>query len=173
MANKAAKNRMFSTKIDFDKKTREKLVSLCNQQLADTADLHSQIKQAHWNIKGIHFVQLHEFFDEVAAAVFPFIDMIAERVTTLGGYATGTVRMAANSSSLSEFPTDAVAGHEHLEALIDRISAYAKSNREAIEKCSDWGDPTTEDLFTEVSRGIDLQLYFLESHLQGGGVDAQ
>jgi len=118
-------------------------------------------------------VQLHEFFDEVAAAVFPYVDMIAERVTTLGGYATGTVRMVAKGSSLNEFPTDAVAGHEHLEALVDRVSAYAKSTRETTEKCSDLGDPTTEDMFTEVSRGIDLQLYFLESHLQGGGVDAQ
>lgn len=173
MAMTAPKDRMFSTKIDFDEATREKLIDLCNQQLADTADLHSQIKQAHWNIKGIHFMQLHEFFDEVAEAVLPYIDMLAERVTTLGGYATGTVRMAANNSGLSEFPTDAVAGHEHLEALIERVSAYAKSTRQAIEKSSKWGDPTTEDMFTEVSRGVDLQLYFLESHLQGGGVDAQ
>jgi len=169
----AVKDHQYKTKIDFSGATRKKLVDLCNQHLADTFDLYSQVKQAHWNIKGIHFMQLHEFFDTVAEAVEPYADMIAERATTLGGYATGTVRMAASNSSLPEYPTDAVAGHEHLEALIDRVAAYAKSTREAIEKASDLGDSTTEDMFTEVSRGVDLQLYFLESHLQGGGVNAQ
>jgi starvation-inducible DNA-binding protein len=168
----SGKPKMFETKIDFDKKTRQKLVKLLNQQLADTSDLYSQTKQAHWNVKGIHFLQLHEFFDEVATAVFPFVDTLAERVTALGGYAEGTVRMAAQGSSLPEFPEEAVAGHEHLEALIARFAAYAKANREAIAAAGELGDPTTEDLFTEISREVDKQLYFLESHLQGGGVKA-
>lgn len=173
MATTTAKSAMFETKIDFDRATREKLAQLLNQRLADTFDLYSQTKQAHWNVKGIHFMQLHELFDEVAGAVEPFVDMIAERVTALGGYASGTARMAAASSSLPEYPTDAVAGHEHLEAVIARFAQYAKDNREALERSGDWGDPTTEDLFTEISREIDKQLYFLESHLQAGGVEAQ
>ena len=173
MATTTAKSAMFETKIDFDRATREKLAQLLNQRLADTFDLYSQTKQAHWNVKGIHFMQLHELFDEVAGAVEPVVDMIAERVTALGGYASGTARMAAASSSLPEYPTDAVAGHEHLEAVIARFAQYAKDNREALERSGDWGDPTTEDLFTEISREIDKQLYFLESHLQAGGVEAQ
>lgn len=169
----ATASRHYKTKIDFKEDTREQLIELCNQQLADTFDLYSQVKQAHWNIKGIHFIQLHEFFDAVALAVEPYVDMIAERATTLGGYATGTVRMAAKQSSLPEYPSDAVAGHDHLSALIERVAAYAQSTRKAIERAGKLGDPTTEDMFTEVSRAVDLQLYFLESHLQGGGVDAQ
>ncbi len=165
--------KMYSSKIDFDKKTREKLVGLLNQRLADTFDLYSQTKQAHWNVKGIHFIQLHLLFDEAAGAVEPFVDTIAERATALGGYATGTVRMAAGASSLPEYPTEATAGHEHLQAVVERFAKYAKDNREALERSGDWGDPTTEDLFTEISREVDKQLYFLESHLQGGGVEAQ
>ena len=173
MAKTAPKNRMFDTQIDLDKKTREKLIDLANQQLASTSDLYSQVKQAHWNVKGIHFFQLHELFDSVAAEVLPYVDMIAERITALGGYAMGTVRMAAKNSQQPEYPTEATAGHEHLEAVVERIAAYAKSTREAIETSGDLGDPTTEDMFTEISRGVDKQLYFLESHLQAGGVEAQ
>ena len=173
MALTAPKDRMFDTKIDFNEDTREKLIDLCNQQLANNTDLYTQVKQAHWNVKGIHFFQLHKLFDEVAEVIQPYSDMIAERVGALGGYAMGTVRMAAQNSSQPEYPTDAVAGHEHLEAVIDRVAQYSHSTREAIKQSEEWGDPTTADMFTEVSRGVDKQLYFLESHLQAGGVDAQ
>ncbi len=173
MAMIAPKDRMFNTQIDFSEDTREKLVDILNQQLASTTDLYTQVKQAHWNVKGIHFFQLHELFDHVAEVIQPYSDMIAERVTAMGGYAMGTVRMAAANSNQPEYPTDAVAGHEHLEAVIDRVAAYAKSTREAIERTDDLGDPTTADMFTEISRGVDKQLYFLEAHLQGGGINAQ
>lgn len=161
------KPRLYPSKIDFSDATRTKLVELANQRLADTFDLYSQVKQAHWNVKGLDFQQLHEFFDAVAAAIEPFVDEIAERVTTLGGIAMGTVRMAAATSTLAEYPNDIAAGTAHLEAVRDRVAAYGAANREAIETASTLEDPTTEDLFTEISRVIDLQLYFLESHLQG------
>ena len=163
----ASKTKLYPSKIDFSDATRTKLVDLANQRLADTFDLYSQVKQAHWNVKGLDFQQLHEFFDDVAAAIEPFVDEIAERVTTLGGVATGTVRMAATASTLDEYPADIAAGTAHLEAVRDRVAAYGAANRKAIEAASKLDDPTTEDLFTEVSRVVDLQLYFLESHLQG------
>lgn len=156
----------FTTKIDFDADTREQLIELCNRRLADTSDLYSQTKQAHWNVKGIHFQQLHEFFDKLADSVEPFADIIAERVTTLGGFARGTVRMAAANSSLDEYP-DITDGHDHLEALRERYARYAADNRDAIRRAGELDDPTSEDLFTEISRTIDLDLYFIESHLQG------
>jgi DNA-binding ferritin-like protein len=66
--------------------------------LADTFHLYSQTKQAHWNIKGKDFFQLHEMFDELDAELLPHVDTIAERATTLGGTALGTARMAASAS---------------------------------------------------------------------------
>ena len=163
----AAIHRLHPSQIDLDESARQGLVELLNQQLADTADLASQLKQAHWNVKGLHFQQLHELFDGVHAALEPFADMLAERVTALGGTALGTVRMAAQASSLPEYPSQATAGKEHLELLQARVAAYAGSTRAAIGQAEQLGDPTTADLFTEVSRAVDLQLYFLESHLQG------
>ena len=74
---------------------RVQLVALLNERVAATADLQMQLKQAHWNVTGIHFQTLHELFDTVADAVHPFVDVLAERATALGGVAKGTVRMAA------------------------------------------------------------------------------
>ena len=62
----ATKPKTFKTSIDIPAGTRTEIIDLCNQQLADTADLHSQIKQAHWNIKGPEFIALHKFYDELA-----------------------------------------------------------------------------------------------------------
>jgi starvation-inducible DNA-binding protein len=159
-------SRSFSTRIDVDADARAELIALLNQQMADNADLYSQTKQAHWNVKGENFMQLHLLYDQVAAVIEPFTDELAERVTALGGYATGTVRMAAESSTLPEFPLDAIDGKATLEALADRWAAYAASTRAAIERAAQIGEPTSEDLFTEISREVDKALYFLESHLQ-------
>ena len=161
-----AKKISFPTKIDIPEKAREELVTLLNQQLADNTDLYTQTKQAHWNVKGMHFFYLHEMFDTLAEGVQGYSDMLAERVTTLGGYAKGTVRMAAGTSSLPEYPTDVLGGKGHVAAIRDRFAAYAASTRKAIAEAGDLDDPTTEDLFTEISRQVDLNLYFLEGHLQ-------
>ncbi len=144
---------------------RLELVTLLNARLADTADLHSQLKQAHWNVKGIHFQQLHELFDLVADAVLPYVDEIAERITALGGTARGTVRMAAASSTLSEYMLDATEGDVHLEAVRDRLASYAGDNLKAIDTADELDDDATEDLLTEIQRVIDKHLYFVQSHL--------
>jgi starvation-inducible DNA-binding protein len=140
---------------------------MLNQSLADTFDLFSQLKQAHWNLKGKDFYQLHLLFDEFAAHAEEWVDMIAERVTQLGGYATGTVRMAAASTSLPEFPTDATDGMEHTKAVVERLAFYANKVRENIDATDEMGDATTADLFTEISRQADKDLWFAEAHLQG------
>ena len=155
----------FLTRIDLPEKNRQALIELLNQRLADTSDLYSQIKQAHWNVKGLNFFQLHELFDGLAGEVLPFIDMIAERATALGGIALGTTRMAAASSTLPEYPA-AIDGPAHLKALIERYAAYTATIRRAIDQADDHHDKCTADLFTEISRTADKQLWFLESHVQ-------
>ncbi len=159
--------KLYATRIDVPEKERGALVALCNQLLADTFDLYSMAKQAHWNVKGPDFRQLHLLFDGVAEALFPFVDELAERATTLGGVALGTVRMASASSRLEEYPDGLAAGRDHLEAVRERLAAYCGALRTAIAEAETHGDPTTVDLFTEASRAADLQLYFVESHLQG------
>ena len=162
----ASKTDRFKTSIDIPASTRAEIIDLCNQQLADTADLQSQIKQAHWNVKGPEFIALHKLYDELAEVVEGYVDEIAERVTQLGGYAMGTARMAAANSRLPEFPTDATAGMDTVKELVKRFAAYGATTRAAIDEADKSGDMATADLFTEVSRGIDKGLWFLEAHLQ-------
>ncbi|HUN08530.1 MAG TPA: DNA starvation/stationary phase protection protein Dps [Aggregatilineales bacterium] len=163
MATKKAPT--FKTSIDLPAKTRESVIVLLNQQLADTFDLLSQTKQAHWNVKGMNFIALHKLFDELVDTLEDQVDEIAERVTALGGLAMGTARMAAANSTLPEFPT-VTAGEDVVKALVERYAALAKSTRAAIDTADKAGDADTADLFTGVSRDLDKHLWFLEAHLQ-------
>jgi starvation-inducible DNA-binding protein len=140
-------------------------IALLNQHLADMADLYSQIKQAHWNVKGMQFFQLHELFDRLTGEVRNHVDLIAERSTALGGTALGTVRMSAAASRISEYPLNLVDGRRHVEALTTRFSSLAKTTRAAIDSASAFGDADIADVFTEVSRNLDRDLWFLEAHL--------
>ena len=158
--------RTFETRIDISADAREKLVELLNVRLADSFDLYSQLKQAHWNVKGSDFIQLHELYDAVAESVLEFVDTIAERATALGGLALGTARMAAEATTLDEYPIDAVTGEETIVVVADRLAAFGASAREAIDTATELGDMDTADLFTEVSRAIDKHLWFVEAHLQ-------
>lgn len=166
MAKQRASVRSFATSVDIPAENRTKINRVLNQHLADSFDLLSQVKQAHWNVKGSDFWQLHKLFDEVAEQAEEWVDEIAERVTALGGYATGTVRMAAASSTLPEFPTDITAGMDYVKAVAGRLAAFTNSARGAIDETDKLGDADTADLLTEISRSADKYLYFLEAHLQ-------
>jgi starvation-inducible DNA-binding protein len=165
-ANGIAKTSRFATSIDIPVEAREKINAILNQQLADTADLFTQIKHAHWNVKGKDFYQLHLLFDTLAECAEEWADEIAERVSTLGGYAKGTARMASASSQLPEYPVDAVDGPDHVRALVARHAIYCAATRKGIEQTEQLGDPTTSELLTEISRDADKNLWFLEAHLQ-------
>ena len=156
----------YATRIDLPAAARTKSVSLLNRQLADLVDLFTQIKQAHWNVKGMHFIALHELFDKLAEEAEDYVDDVAERVTTLGGVALGTARVAAGASHLPEFPLSGVPGKAAVEALVERYALLAASTRKVIETAAVLGDADTSDLFTGISRGLDKSLWFLEAHLQ-------
>ena len=156
---------MFKTKNDLPEATRVKVVELLNARLADCKDLQTQAKQAHWNVKGPNFIALHKQFDEINEDVDNYVDEIAERAVQLGGVAEGTARMVAKRSSLPEYPLTATDGRSHVEALSTALAAFGKSARKAIDESNELGDLDTADLFTEVSRGIDKWLWFVEAHL--------
>ncbi|MGL6344867.1 MAG: DNA starvation/stationary phase protection protein Dps [Waterburya sp.] len=165
MVSTVSKQKLYNTRIDLAEDIRVKVIEILNQTLAATLDLKTQTKQAHWNVKGMDFYQLHELFDEMATELEEYVDLVAERVTALGGVAMGTARIAAAESILPEYALDAVSGADHVTALADRFGAYAKHVREAIDSTNDLGDADTADLYTEISRNIDKRLWFLEAHL--------
>ena len=160
------KVRQYPTHIDIPAEKRAALIEMLNQTLADTLDLYTQVKQAHWNVKGKDFYQLHLLFDEIAEEIEPFIDLLAERATLLGGYANGTARMAAENSSLPEYPTDAVEGRDHIEALVERFAIYCPKIRQGSLDADEIEDPATADLYNDIARVADKRLWFLEAHIQ-------
>ncbi len=157
---------VYETENDMSKDMRAPVIELLNERLADVVDLDSQIKQAHWNVKGPHFIGLHELFDDIAEAVEDYSDMIAERAVQLGGIAYGTVRVSAEKSNLEQYPLDIADGYNHVEAVARALSTFGREARMAIDEADKLGDADTADLFTEVSRGIDKWLWFVEAHNQ-------
>ena len=167
MVSTVYEQKLYPTRIDLSADLREKVAGLLNQTLAATLDLKTQTKQAHWNVKGMNFYQLHLLFDEMATELEDYTDMVAERITALASVAMGTARIAAAESILPEYDFSAVTGAEHVAALADRYALYAKHLREAINATDEMGDADTADLYTEISRTIDKRLWFLEAHLVG------
>jgi len=157
---------MYKTKIDMSEKLRRNINAILNDRLADAIDLQSQVKQAHWNVKGPNFIALHELFDKISDVILGHIDEIAERVTTLGGTAEGTVAVAAKRSKLKNYPLSITAGKDHLFYLSTQLAVYGKALRAAIDDTGNLGDADTADLFTGISRETDKYLWFVEAHLQ-------
>ena len=156
---------MLTTKNDLGVRTREAMTTLLNARLADAIDLQTQCKQAHWNVKGPGFYELHLLFDKVNESVEEYVDEIAERIVQLGGIADGTARSVARHSALAEYPHETVDGQAHAEALSSALAVFARAVREAADAADRSADADTMDLFTEISRGTDKWLWMVEAHL--------
>lgn len=158
---------LFSTKNDLPADNRAQIASLLNQRLADAIDLHAMCKQAHWNVKGPSFFQLHKLFDKVAADVDEYVDLIAERVVQLGGTAEGTAAIVVDRSTLTDYPLTLVTGDEHVDALSDALGEFARTVRIGVEEMNELEDEGSADILIEVLRGVDKWLWFVEAHRQG------
>jgi starvation-inducible DNA-binding protein len=160
------KTKLIPSQSDLSEPTRRKMIELLNQQLADAIDLGLQAKQAHWNVKGPHFIGLHELFDKAAEVIAEFVDSIAERAVQLGGIALGTVQMIAKHSRLPAYSPGILSGKEHMVELSTALAKCGATPRAAIDSASKAGDADTADLFTEISRCMDKLLWLVEAHLQ-------
>jgi starvation-inducible DNA-binding protein len=158
--------RLYPTKNDLPEAGRREIVGLLNQRLADCIDLQSQCKQAHWNVKGPSFIALHKLFDEIGEAVEDYVDLLAERVVQLGGIAEGTVGVVQERSTLPGYPLTLTSGPEHVAALADALAGFGRTVRVGIEEMNELADADSADILTEISRGVDQWLWFVEAHAQ-------
>lgn len=156
---------MHKTKNDIPEKTRAEVITILNSRVADSIDLMHQAKQAHWNVKGPGFIALHKLFDDVFDAAVEYTDLLAERVVELGGAAEGTIHVATKRSALKEYPLQITGERDHVEALSSALGVFGAGMRHAIDQADELGDKGTADIFTEVSRGVDKYLWFVEAHL--------
>jgi len=156
---------MFKTHNTLPEPVRATAAALLNRHLAAAIDLHAQVKQAHWNVRGENFIAVHELFDRVASEVEDYSDLIAERARALGATAEGTVRTAAAQSFMVPYALGVAEARDHLFAVAGALAAFEQSAREAIDAAAAAGDQETADVFTEIGRGLAQQLWFVESHL--------
>jgi starvation-inducible DNA-binding protein len=160
------KKLMHETKMSLPEKVRIESITMLNKSLASGSDMYAQLKQAHWNIKGMNFIALHLLLDKIAEEVEEQVDVIAERITTMGGTALGTLQQAAKNTSLFTYPIDIFAAKDHLEHLTVNMAAFGEEARNNIKKTDKIGDMATSDLYIDLVRMLDKNLWFLEAHLQ-------
>ena len=162
----SADTTLFRTKNDLPEDKRVEVIGLLNQRLAEAIDLQTQSKQAHWNVKGPSFIGLHKLFDDVNEDVETYVDLIAERVVQLGGIAEGTIGAVESRSKLPDYPIGIATGPEHVAALSDALSAFGRAARVTIEEMNELEDADSADMLTDISRGVDKWLWFVEAHQQ-------
>jgi starvation-inducible DNA-binding protein len=157
----------FATRNDLKQSTRVQVAELLNRRLADAIDLQTQTKQAHWNVKGPNFIALHKLFDEIHASVTEYADLLAERIVQLGAVAIGTAREVAERSELDEYPIAISSGEEHVKNLSAALASFGSRVRFAIQETDELEDAVAADICTEIARGVDKWLWFVEAHVQG------
>ena len=156
-------------RIDIPLEIRLYVIQLLQQTLACTVDLQSQIKQACWNVKGHDLVLLQALFATMATELDAHTDLVAERLVVLGGVARGTVRTAATHSRLPEYPGAITDGDAHVRALTECFASYATALRADIAHATEVEDAGSAALYTDISRGVDQRLGFLDAYLHHGG----
>jgi starvation-inducible DNA-binding protein len=155
---------MYASHLDLAAHVRKDAVVLLQARLSDALDLEAQTKQAHWNVKGAGFIQLHAFFDTLHGQAEEFADTLAERITALGGMADGRIQTTAGASGLYEYSLQTHSGEEHLRALGAALGAFGKAVRGDIDTAAGLGDAVTADVFTGIARETDKMLWLVEAH---------
>ncbi|MBL9077442.1 MAG: DNA starvation/stationary phase protection protein Dps [Planctomycetes bacterium] len=135
--------------------------------LTDGIDLHSQIKVAHWNIKGPQFAALHPLFDQFATDMQAQNDTLAERILTLGSLAVGTARHVAKNSRLPEYPQEVTKDLEHVRLLAERFGAYLAGVHAAREVALQQKDDDTVSVLTDIVTMFEKHAWFLHATMAG------
>jgi starvation-inducible DNA-binding protein len=150
-----------------EKSQNTNVVEILQARLSDALDLSGQLRQAHWNVKSPQFIQLHELFETINGTMSEHIDLLGERIVALASVADGQVQTTVNSTNLPAYPIDARSSRDHLSAISQSLTLFAKTVRSDIDQTAEMGDPGTSDLFTEISREADKNLWIVNAHLEG------
>ena len=157
---------LHTTRMSLPEKKRIELISMLNKTLASVADLQIQLKHAHWNIKGANFIALHKLFDELHEEAEEHADVVAERVMALGGTALGTIQDIVKNTGLRVLPTNIFTYIELIEHIAHNFAILSELCREHIDKSEKLDDMATNDIYIDLCRMLDKNMWFLEAHLQ-------
>jgi starvation-inducible DNA-binding protein len=159
---------MYTSRLDLAEDIRKESIAHLQARLSDALDLEAQMKQAHWNVKGREFFQLHRLFDSIHGEVEAYVEILAERITALGGVVDGRIATTATDTGLDPYPLQVRDGEAHLKAVARALSQFGASVRQDVDATETLGDADTADVLIQVSRGTDKQLWFVEAHLMAG-----
>ena len=148
-----------------DRNVQERLARGLNLNLANMTSLATAYKQAHWNIQGSGFAQLHELFDRFADQAREYADLVAERAVQLHGTSHGTIEGAVKETTLPPFPLDEHRENLLLRALVEGANVAIAEIRRGIDGSEDY--LPTQDVYIEIARGLEKQEWMLRSHLTG------
>lgn len=157
---------MRATRNNLSEESRRHIVAELNSVLSGLIDLSLQLKQAHWNVRGATFISVHELFDAIHADVDGYVDIVAERITSLGGRADGTVETVRAGSKLPVYPVSVTDIAGSLTAIADSLSAVDKPiSGGLLDRCEELGDAVSTDMLTTLSAMLQKSLWLVESHL--------
>lgn len=173
-------NRNGDSKVDFRKdgnyrpanigiedQARDQIVGLLNNRLADTFILYTKTRKYHWNVTGVHFGQLHEFFEEQYTQLEENMDLIAERVRKIGGISIGTVTEMKQCSTLTEEPGINPIAFDMLRDLLDDHEEVIRSLREDVDTTDELHDIGTNDFLTGIMEEHEKMAWMLRAHVEG------
>ncbi len=156
---------MYKSPTPLPEKVRRKIASSLNERLVDGLDLHSQIKVAHWNIRGPLYATLHPLFETFAVSLATHNDSIAERAVTLGSSVSGTARYVAKHSALQDYPAGTTKDLDHVRLLADRIEKYLVGLRQTRDLGEKEDDVDSVDLLTSIITEFEKHVWFLRATL--------
>jgi starvation-inducible DNA-binding protein len=145
---------------------RARSVEALNALVADTAVLRDMYKKHHWQVSGPTFAQLHALFDKHYELQVELLDLLAERVQTLGGVTLAMAQDIAEVSRLPRPPRGREDPPTQLARLLEAHELILERARDAAHAAADDGDDGTNDLIiSEVVRSNEMQVWFLSEHL--------
>lgn len=158
---------MYRSPSPLPEASRAKIAAALQQRLVDGLDLWSQVKVAHWNVKGPHFASLHALFETLATTLALHNDEVAERAVTLGAVVKGAAASVAQGSTLPKWPEGATKDLELVQLLSDRLEKYLEGARDARRVADAEGDEDTVGLLSEIVTEHEKNAWFLRATLGG------
>jgi starvation-inducible DNA-binding protein len=154
--------------IGIEAKHREGVVGLLSPLLADEYVLYTKTRNYHWNVVGPQFNDLHKFFQEQYEALDDVVDEVAERVTTLGGRAVGTLAEFVQLTRLKEQPARYPEAREMIADLLADHEAIIRTLRRDLETAAEQHhDVGTNDFLTGLMERHEKMAWMLRAFLEG------
>lgn len=145
--------------------SRQKVIDILGNIIADQYILYTKTRNYHWNVTGEDFAQYHKLFEEQYSAIDEDIDDVAERIRALGGKTQATLGEFLKSTTLKEHPAKYPTAKTMIANLLADHEAVIRNLRKNIVSCSKLDDAGTEDFLTQLMEKHEKTAWMLRATL--------